>query len=137
LAAASAAYTHKDRRLVYAGMPAAAAAAVAAFLLTTPWFIQLLKYYFQRFAYETLLQSSGALGYIHAQRWDFFLSLTPAWETPWLGSSILANGGPLVILVVGVDGAGKRAMLVEPTEAELSNGIPVVPFGLIMPVRKP
>jgi hypothetical protein len=79
----------------------AAAAAVAgalAFWITTPWFLRDLDAYVRRLKLETLIQMGGQIGRVQRGAFDYLVSATPTWETPWLGTSLLGTEGPLVLL---------------------------------------
>ncbi|MCX5795683.1 MAG: glycosyltransferase family 39 protein [Elusimicrobia bacterium] len=106
-----AAARYQSRRTLYGGLSAAFAAAIVAFLITTPYFPLLWRDYLHGFYLESVVQSRGTIGEVQLGWFDYLLSRTPAWETPWLGSSLAANLGPgclILGLVAAVCGLSAR-----------------------------
>jgi 4-amino-4-deoxy-L-arabinose transferase-like glycosyltransferase len=96
-AALAAAYKLRRRRLLYGALGAGAACCAAAFLLTTPYFIPEFGRYLKGFASELATQAYGAVGEVQGGRFDLLFSRSPSWSAPWLGYSLLANAGPLLL----------------------------------------
>jgi hypothetical protein len=84
---------------------AAALAGAAAFLAVTPAFVPLFSAYLDRIGLEAVMQRSGRLGHVQLGWLDYLFSLTPTCEQPWQGTSLLADAGPLVLLLA-IGGAG-------------------------------
>jgi len=78
----------------------AAAATIIAFLIASPWFLGELSSYLGRLRVEMMLQRYGQLGHVHAGFFDYLVSTTTTPEQPWLGTSLLYNGG--LVAVAGV-----------------------------------
>jgi len=94
--AIAAAYKAKKRSLLFKGLGAGGACCVAAFLLTTPYFIPDFGRYLRSFASELATQTYGAIGEVQGGYLDLLISKTPSWSTPWLGYSLWVNAGPLL-----------------------------------------
>ena len=83
--------------LVRAGVGLGVCAGI--FILTTPYFIPLLGPYLHRMAMEARSQAAGMVGQINGSWFDALFSRTPAWETPSLGTSLLANLGAAGLII--------------------------------------
>jgi len=81
-----------------AGLLAVAVAATAA----SPHLVLDAPEYAERLRLEAAIQRGGQIGRVQAGPFDLLWSSTPTWEQPWLGTSLGANlGPPLVLLVLG------------------------------------
>lgn len=74
------------------------AAALLALVITTPWIIPRLAEYARAFAFEMETQRYGQIGRVQLGWADYLASPTITWEQPWLGTSLLYNDGPLILI---------------------------------------
>ena len=98
LAAAIAAWSSGrwKRSLGHAAVACAVAAVV--FSAATPWFFAHYAEYASWFETLSLAERGGQIGRVQASAWDYFISPTPTWEQPWLGTSFLGNLGAVLFL---------------------------------------
>jgi hypothetical protein len=95
---AAVAWRRANPALFLRAAPIAACFALAAFLVTTPFFLSLRNAYLDRLAFEAQLQRAGQIGRVQLSALDYFASSTPTWEAPWLGTSLLSDLGPPALL---------------------------------------
>ncbi|MCE5231041.1 glycosyltransferase family 39 protein [bacterium] len=102
---AIAAVSVRSRKLAWPveGLLICALLAFIALIVTTPFLLTRFALYWQRFAFELQIQRFGQIGRVQYGFFDYFISSTPTWEMPWLGTSILYTDGA-VILGLGVIG---------------------------------
>jgi 4-amino-4-deoxy-L-arabinose transferase-like glycosyltransferase len=96
LAAAIAAWENGRWIRPLGGAVAAATVAVIVFCATTPWLFAHFSEYASWFEVQALVVQNGQIGRVQAGAWDYFVSDTPTWEQPWLGTSYLGNLGPVL-----------------------------------------
>ena len=86
---------------------ASAAAFLVAFLVTTPFFLPLRDQYVSILRFTMDVERAGQIGRVQDGPLDYFVSRTPTWGMPWLGTSLPSDlGWPAFLLsAAGVVGA--------------------------------
>lgn len=105
IALAIAIHSVRSRALAFpaSGVAICAVLALLVLVVTTPWIFARFGQYGDRFAFELQIQRHGQIGRVQNGFFDYFISATPTWEMPWLGTSILYTDG-LFILIAGLAG---------------------------------
>jgi 4-amino-4-deoxy-L-arabinose transferase-like glycosyltransferase len=70
--------------------------------ITTPRFPADAAEYLVRLRHEAAIQRYGQLGHVQYGYLDYLLSKTATPEQPWLGTSLLSNAGPVVLVIAAL-----------------------------------
>jgi len=96
-----AAYGRRSWRLFLLWSTSAVVTTGAVFVLVTPWLLSNLGEQMDWLRFVFTAEQFGQVGRIQDGYLDYLFSSTVTWEQPWLGTSLLGNSGPLVLLAGG------------------------------------